>query len=517
MIRIEDLTVVDVLGRPVVQGVSLHVEAGELVAVVGESGAGKTTLALTMVGAVRRGLRVAGGSALVNGADALRLAGSQLRRLRRTVAYLHQDPASALTPTIRVRGQLTELATDRSPARVSARLADVGLPSDAAFQRRYPHQLSGGQRQRLALARATSGDPLALILDKPTTGLDDRVRDLVLAQIKEVVRRRGQTLVVITHDLLAAAKLCDRVVVMRDGSLVEDGPISTVLTAPASAYARDLVEAVPKLEEAWQRPEKASTQAPSRSVLQVTDLSAGYRERRRYQEVFSGITFDIRAGECFALLGASGSGKTTIARCLSGTHRRATGTVELSGLLLAPDIRSRTVDQRRRVQVVPQHSAGSLNPRRTIGASIMRPLRLLRGLTGDAAVTETARLLAAVHLPATLLDRYPSQLSGGQRQRIAIARALAAEPDLLICDEATADLDVRVQASILELLDELRSQRSLAMLLIAHDLGVVARCADRVALLEEGRIVEQGPASVVLRRLADDTLSTLPVSTTSPP
>jgi peptide/nickel transport system ATP-binding protein len=496
MIGVEGLTVVDGQGRPVVDGVSLDVAAGERVGVLGESGAGKTTLALALVGAVRPGLRVVSGAVRVDGRDVLGLSGRDLRDLRRhTVSYLHQDPASALTPTVRVRGQIAELSVDRSVRAVARRLADLGLPSDERFLRRYPHQLSGGQRQRLALARATAGRPRALVLDEPTTGLDPVAKDLVLQQIDDLARRHGLALVVVTHDLEAAARSCDRVVVLRGGVLIEEGPARTVLTTPSTAYARELVAAVPSLAGPSPRsavpvtsgsPDPAVAAPPSGErtpVLRVRDLSAAHRDGRRSRPVLSGISFEVHAGECLALLGPSGSGKTTIARCVAGTHRRSGGRVELDGADLAADVHDRTVDERRRIQVVPQHSAGSLNPRRTVGAAIARPLSLLHGLDRSAAREEAGRLLSSVGLSAHLADRYPAELSGGQCQRVTIARALAARPQLLICDEMTSSLDVRVQAAVLDLLDDLRERLSLAVLLITHDLGVTARAADHVLTL----------------------------------
>jgi peptide/nickel transport system ATP-binding protein len=510
VIAVAGLTVVDAQGRCVVDGVTLDVAAGERVGIVGESGAGKTTLALALVGALRPGLRVTGGSVRVDGVDVLGLRGRALRRLRRrTVSYLHQDPASALSPTIRVRGQVAELAADRSPGAVAQRLAELGLPTDAPFLRRYPHQLSGGQRQRLALARATAGRPRALVLDEPTSGVDPHARELVLEQIAGLARRQELTLVVVSHDLDATARLCDRVVVLVGGAVVEEGP--AVLTAPVTPYARELVAAVPTLPA--RRPPRVPAPAaaavrpvPSDGAppaLRVTDLSAGHRDGRRIRPVLSGVSFDVRPGECLALLGPSGSGKTTIARCVAGTHRRSGGRVELDGVELAADVHDRTVDQRRRIQVVPQHSAGSLNPRRTVGAAIARPLRLLHGLDAAAAARQTERLLAVVGLPEHLADRYPAELSGGQCQRITIARALAARPQVLVCDEMTSSLDVRVQAAVLDLLDELRESLRIAVLLITHDAGVTARSADRVLVLGAGAGECLPVGEFVRRHLAD--------------
>jgi peptide/nickel transport system ATP-binding protein len=329
----------------------------------------------------------------------------------------------------------------------------------------------------------TSGRPRALVLDEPTTGLDPAAKDLVLRQLDDLATRRELAVVLVTHDLDAAVRLCGRVLVLRGGALVEQGPARTVLTTPATAYVRELVRAVPSVA-ATGRPGRPAVTGPP--VLRVRDLAAGHRQGRDDRPVVSGVSFEVRAGECLALLGPSGSGKTTVARCVAGTHRRSGGTVSLHGADLTAAVRDRTVDQRRRIQVVPQHPVGSLNPRRTIGATLMRPLRLLQGLDRAAARREAARLLAEVGLSADLLDRHPGRLSGGQSQRVAIARALAARPDVLICDEMTSSLDVRVQAAVLDLLDELRARFCPAVLLITHDAGVVARTADRVLVLDGG-------------------------------
>ena len=507
MIAVEELTVADAAGLTILDRVSLDIRPGERVGIVGESGAGKTTLALAMVGAVRPGLRVIDGAVLVDGRDALALRGAALRDLRRhVVSYLHQDPSSALTPTMRVRGQIAELSGDGSLPAVAARLAALGLPDDRRFLRRYPHQLSGGQQQRLALARATAGSPRALILDEPTTGLDPEARRRALEAID--ARERGLSLVMVTHDLPAAAALCDRVAVLRGGVLVEQGPAIDVLENPAAPYTRELVRAFPRIPDVVPAAHAAAN-APSDSgsplaepVLRVRDLAASHRDGRSRRTVVSGISFEAAPGECVALLGLSGSGKSTIARCVAGFHRPDAGTVELAGRRVALDIRDRTVDERRRVQMVAQHSSGSFNPARTIGDALARPLRLLHGMTAEQAHQRTLSLLDAVGLPGRLAARRPGELSGGQCQRAAIARALAADPSVLICDEMTSNLDAKVQADILDLVAGLRADLRVAVLLITHDLGVLARAADRVLVLEHGRLRDPDEAGHVLATYA---------------
>ncbi|CCH31874.1 ABC transporter ATP-binding protein [Actinosynnema sp. NPDC047251] len=493
MIEVDDLRVENAEGHPVLAGLTLAIGAGERVGVVGESGAGKTTLALALVGAVRPGLRVVRGQVRVDGRDVLTATPAERRELRRRVlSYLPQDPPSALTPTMRIARQLREPAVDRSAEAVSRRLVEVGLPGDAEFVRRYPHQLSGGQQQRLALARFTAGDPRGLILDEPTTGLDGPMRRLVLDQLAELALRRGLAVVFITHDLGAAARMTDRLVVLRGGEVVEHAGTEQVLGRPAEPYTRELLAAVPDLRVEVER--RPPPRAPGPVVLEVAGLVAA----RGRKVVLDGVSLTLHRGESLALLGSSGCGKTTLAQCVAGILKPRAGQVSLAGEVIAPVLRGRPVDQRRRIQLIPQDATGSLNPRRTVGAAIGRVVRLHRARPADAVRAETRRLLDLVGLAGELADRLPRQLSGGQRQRVAIARALAAGADVLICDEVTSNLDVQVAASVLELLDSLRGELGLAVLTVTHDLGVIARNADRVLVLDRGRVVEEGPVAEVL-------------------
>ncbi|MFH8738866.1 MULTISPECIES: ABC transporter ATP-binding protein [unclassified Streptomyces] len=499
VISVTDLTVADPNGRPVLDGLTLTVRAGERVGVVGESGSGKTTLALALLGALRPGLRTAGGRVRVAGEDPLALRGRALRRLRRhTVAYLPQDPAAALTPTMRVGALVSELAVRRTPEDAARTLRSVGLPDGRGFLRRFPHELSGGQQQRLALGRVLAAGPAALVLDEPTTGLDVLTQRLVLDEVARLAAERNLTLLFITHDLPAAARLTDRLAVLKAGRVVEEGPVDAVLGRPRAAYTRELVHAVPDIGEAAARPAApAGGAADTTPVLRVSGLRAGHGRGRARVTTAQDVAFHIEPGECVALLGGSGTGKTTLARCVTGHHSPDGGLIELAGSAVPGPLRGRTLDQRRLVQLVAQDANGSLNPRRTVGAAIARPLRVLRGLGGEAAAAETERLLRLVGLDPQWAGRLPRTLSGGQRQRVAIARALAAQPRLLLCDEVTSSLDVRIQAEILALLDGLRSRLGLGLLLISHDLGVIARMADRVLVLDGGTVREQGPVAEV--------------------
>ncbi|MEU2246410.1 ABC transporter ATP-binding protein [Streptomyces sp. NPDC019224] len=500
LIEVSGLTIAAPGGPPVLDAVSLTVRRGERVCVVGESGSGKTTLALALLGALRPGLRATAGQVVVDGQDVLALRGAALRRhRRRVVSYLPQDPATALTATLRVRGQLTELSATSSTAEVSRRLAEVALPGDVPFQRRFPHQLSGGQQQRLALARSTSSMPDVLVLDEPTTGLDVHAQRAVMEQIDRLARARDLALVLITHDL-SVAGTADRLVVMRRGRIVEQGPLPGTLDQPAAAYTRELIRATPSLEGATRARAALRPPAPESTtpLLRVTGLSAGHGRGKQRRQVVSGVSFEVHRGESVALLGVSGSGKSTIARCLIGAHVPDTGTVSLEGEVLPTALRGRSPELRRRIQLVPQDSSGSLNPRRTVGSTLLRPLRHLLGMEPSAAAERMKELLTQVELDPALAGRHPHELSGGQRQRVSIARALAVNPEVLICDEMTSSLDVRVQAAILELLTGLRGELGLSVVLITHDLGVLASAADRALVLHEGRTCEQGPVSEVL-------------------
>jgi peptide/nickel transport system ATP-binding protein len=455
-------------------------------------------------------------------------------------------------------------ASDES---VSTALARVGLGVDSQLGHRYPHQLSGGQQQRVTIAMACSCDPPVSVLDEPTTGLDVITQDRILKELERLRDEVGMAMVYVSHDLSVVAKMADRIAVMYAGRIVEEGPAGEVLERPRHPYTQALVvaipdfrrpralqgipgvaagvgewppgcafaprcrhredrcdEAVPVLESAgsghavrcfrWQEllpPERQieslRARAGSESVpplLEVADLEARYRNARGKRPAVSAVSFAITAGECVALVGESGSGKTTVGRCIAGLHVPAAGRIAFGGVDLAGMARSRTLDQRRRIQIVFQNPFESLNPRHRVRSSIERPLRVLRRLSHSEAERGVGELLERVRLPRRLGDRFPSELSGGERQRVAIARALAAEPDLLICDEVTSALDVSVQAAVLELLQDLQRSLSLSMLFITHNLGVVACVADSVLVMNEGSICETGSVAQVLSSPSDD-------------
>ena len=379
---------------------------------------------------------------------------------------------------------------------VHARLGAVGLPGNRDFARRYPHELSGGQLQRVAIARALAPDPAVLVLDEPSASLDLMTRRLITEEIERQVRLRGITLVMVSHDLNMVARAVDKLLVLHEGAVVEEGDVTATLAQPLHSYTRELVAAcdgtLPSVLKNGTGPKCKSP------LLSAQGLVASYRQGKERSTVVDGLSLTLKAGECLALIGMSGAGKSTVVNCLLGLLEPDAGTVEVAGARLAPRVRDRTVPQRRSIQFVPQDPQGSLNPRRRVGDTLLHALRSMRGMGRSAADAEARKLMKRVRLSPALLSRFPRQLSGGERQRIAIARALATEPRVLICDEVTSALDVSVEASILDLIDALKRESQLAVLLIAHDLRVVRRIADRVTVLHNGSVVERGAVSEVL-------------------
>ncbi|MDQ1040817.1 peptide/nickel transport system ATP-binding protein [Streptomyces sp. V3I8] len=495
---------------PVVREVSLEVLPGQTLALVGESGSGKSTVAATLLGHLRHGSRVTGGSVRIAGADVFALSARELRRLRGgTVAMVAQNAGQALTPSMRIGRQVAEAGGD---VPVVDLLEQVRLPRPAELARRYPHELSGGQQQRVAIAMAIAARPKVLVLDEPTTGLDVVTQRGVLDLIGALRDELGLSAVLVSHDLGVVAHMADEVTVLRSGRVVEAAPTGRLFAAPQDPYTRRLLASVPRLDdeglarvgEAGEREVRPRAVIPDGAPVAVAarDVTVDYGTSR----AVDGVSFDVRRGEVLALVGESGSGKSTLAWALAGLRTPSSGTMthgpgqELDAGAgdLARPAGKRPSALRRRVQLVFQNADTSLNPRRSVGDAVRRPLRFF-GTTGTRAETaaRARRLICDVRLDPALAERLPAQLSGGQRQRIGIARALAGEPDVLIADEITTALDVSVQADVLRLLDDLRRERELACLFISHDLAVVRGIADRVVVLWRGVVVEEGPTDAV--------------------
>ncbi|RSM69673.1 ABC transporter ATP-binding protein [Kibdelosporangium aridum] len=470
-------------GVSVVDGIGFTVRAGESLALVGASGSGKTTTALAVLGHLRNGVTHTGGTVHVAGHTMLPASGA----VNGVVGYVGQDPASVLNPYRRISATLRSALGTRRRQAVADLLERVALPP--ALADRYSHQLSGGQQQRVALAVALARNPRLLILDEPTSALDPTAAAEVRRELL-ALRANRVSLLWITHDLTAVRGAVDRVLVLDAGRVVEDAPYDRLMARPASTAAAALVAAAEPAVQ--QRP---AHESPGDPVLEVRDLVAGYPRR---PPVLSGVSLDLRPGQSLAVIGASGIGKSTFARCLAGLHHPTAGTIRLNGTALAPDVRARGRGQRAAVQFVSQDPAGALHPTQDVRTALARPLRLLRGIRDRREQdVEIARLLAAVRLPADYTRRLPRELSGGERQRVALARALAAQPAVLICDEITAALDTVTQAEILNLLAEHCRDTGLSIVLITHNLAAANHIADEIHVLADGRLEQSRAAQGV--------------------
>ncbi len=488
-------------------GVSFSVERGEILCLVGESGSGKSVIAQAVMGLLPRTLPVAAGSILLEGEDLTAARPERLRELRGArMAMIFQEPMTALNPVMTCGEQIDEVLrehTQLSPAerraKILATIAEVALPEPARITASYPHQLSGGQRQRIMIAMALVLEPVLLIADEPTTALDVTTQAQILELVRTLQARHGMGVLFITHDFGVVADIAHRVAVLRLGELVELGAKDEVLKRPRHDYTIMLMRAVPTLQ-----PHGRAVPADAPLVLQTQGLSKTYADhgwfsRRGAVRAAHEVTLEIRRGQTLGIVGESGSGKSTVARCIVRLIDPTAGEIRVHGEEIArlPHRALRAV--RRKVQIVFQDPYRSLNPRRTVGEAIIEgPLNY--GVARAEALERARRLMDLVRMDAAALERYPHQFSGGQRQRICIARALAMEPELLVADEAVSALDVSVQAQVLALLEEIRTRLDLAMLFITHDLRVAAQVCDHVAVMQQGRVVEYGPAEAVFRR-----------------
>ena len=483
-----------------VDGAGFSVNAGEIVCLVGESGSGKSVIAQATMGLLPAALRATGGQVLLDGEDVLAASEARLRELRCTrMSMIFQEPMTALNPVMTCGDQIdevlathTELPAAPRRSRILEIVRDVQLPEPERMIASYPHQLSGGQRQRIMIAMALVLNPRLLIADEPTTALDVTTQAQILELIRELQRKHGTGVLFITHDFGVVAEIADRVAVLRQGEVVEFAPARELLAHPRHDYTRMLIAAVPSL-----KPRQRGIAAGAPIVLRTEQLTKTYTRSgwlRRGADVAAAasVSLEVRRGETLGIVGESGSGKSTVARCIARLIEPTAGRIMLDGEDVAQLASGALRGFRRRVQIVFQDPYRSLNPRRTVGEAIVEgPMNY--GIGRDAALANARRLMDLVRLDPKSLDRYPHQFSGGQRQRVCIARALAIEPELLIADEAVSALDVSVQAQVLALLDEIRTQLNLAMLFITHDLRVAAQVCDRVAVMQRGRIVEQGP------------------------
>jgi len=567
----------------VLRDVSLTLNRGESIGLVGESGSGKSTLALAAMGFFKRGLKVLDGSIHFDGVDMLELNRDELQDIRGSrLALIPQNSGQSLTPTLRIGHQIAEalhlhsaFPSEQIDARVIELLTQVRLPDPAALVRRYPHELSGGQQQRVAIAMALAGQPDALLLDEPTTGLDVTTQAHILELLRELAHSHNMAMLYVSHDLGAIARVCDKIAVMYAGEIVLYGATKQVLSTPAHPYAHGLLQSIPRLNQKslpmaldgrpplpgqtvngcafadrcalagelcrTQSPKLTrldsgetvrcfhpdridlmpkSRHKPSRQVdlakgkkqaatLGLSNLSISYSKHNWLASLsgandkappatVDGVNISIEKGETLGLVGESGSGKSTILKAIAGLVAPKSGTITMDETSpLKANVEDRPAMNLRQIQMIFQNPDDSLNPRHTVAQILAQPLRLYFGLSGDRLRARSAELLEQVRLGSHYLDRLPSQLSGGEKQRVAVARAFAAQPEIVLCDEVTSALDVSVQAAVLELLDELKASQNTTYIFVSHDLAVVKAISDRVAVLYQGRLCEIGPSSAV--------------------
>ncbi|WBY03029.1 ABC transporter ATP-binding protein [Ramlibacter tataouinensis] len=481
-----------------VQNVGFDVHAGRTVCLLGESGSGKSVIAHTIMGLLASGLRPTAGRVELQGEDLLQASPARLRQLRGVaMGMVFQEPMTALNPVLRCGEQVDEMLRQHTklPAaerrrRVLEVFERVHLPEPERIYASYPHQLSGGQRQRIVIAIALILRPALLICDEPTTALDVTTQAEILKLIQELQQRNGTAVLFITHDFGVVADIADEVVVLQLGDLVEQGPRLQVLQQPRQDYTRMLLAAVPGLG-----PRERPPVAPAEPLLDARAVSktyvSGHWPKRRTVHAAHDVSLALRPRETVGIVGESGSGKSTVARCIARLIDPSSGDILAGGRSVATATGKALSPFRRQVQVVFQDPYRSLNPRQTVGASIIEgPLNF--GVPREQAWARAEELMALVRLTPQALRRYPSEFSGGQRQRISIARALACEPQVLIADEAVSALDVSVQAQILDLLNDIQQRLGIAILFITHDLRVASQICDRVIVMQRGRIVEQG-------------------------
>ncbi|HTT09273.1 MAG TPA: ABC transporter ATP-binding protein [Burkholderiaceae bacterium] len=481
-----------------VDALSFTIRPGEVLALIGESGSGKTTTALALMGHARRGCRISGGSVRIGDVDVLSLAPRQLRALRgRTVSYIAQSAAASFDPSRSILDQVVEpaclhgtLPRGEAELKAIALFRELALPEPETIGQRYPHQVSGGQLQRLMAAMALITEPDVVILDEPTTALDVTTQVEVLRAFRRVVRERHVTAVYVSHDLAVVAQMADHILVLRDGRMREVGATERLLASPQNEYTQSLLAAArPATRTAGTARDDADV------LLRVKGLSAGYGAPgpggKPAVTILEDIDLQLKRGQAIGVIGESGSGKTTLARVIAGLLPPSTGTMEFDGRALPPALGARSRDNLRRIQIVFQSADTALNPSQTIDRILARPLQFYRGLKGEPLRKRIDELLDLVKLPRTLAGRLPGGLSGGQKQRVNLARALAAEPDLILCDEVTSALDTVVGAAVLDLIAELRKELGVSYLFISHDLHTVRAVCDEIVVMQYGRKLAQ--------------------------
>ena len=478
----------------IVNEVSLNLKKGEVLGLIGESGAGKSTLGLAAMGYTRDGCEIVEGSIEFDGVDLVNCSDNERRDIMGSrIAYVAQSAAASFNPSHRIINQYTEAPIFHGKSSRRDAEADaiqlynrLRLPQPDLIGFRYPHQVSGGQLQRAMTAMAMSCRPDLIIFDEPTTALDVTTQIEVLSSIRDIVEQFSTAAIYITHDLAVVAQMADRIKVLLRGNEVEENTTRQMLKAPQESYTKSLWAV-----RSFQRKQKSPAKAKATPVISVQNVTAAYGKN---DPVVRNVSFDIHSGRTVAVVGESGSGKSTVARCITGLLPPLSGIIRFDGVDLPADYRSRSRDQLQQIQMIYQMADTALNPRKKIGEIIGRPVEFYLGLTGQAKRRRVEELLAQIELePSEFIDRYPSEVSGGQKQRIGIARALAAEPKFVICDEVTSALDQLVAEGILRLLTDLQDKMHLSFMLITHDLSTVRAIADEVVVMKDGAVVEAGP------------------------
>ncbi len=486
----------------IVHGVSFDLQPGKVLGLIGESGAGKSTIGLASMAYGRGGVKITGGEVWINGRDVLKSKLRDVRRLRGgEVTYVSQSAAASFNPAKKIMEQVIEAAVEQgkfskkeAEARARTLFAKLGLPDPDNIGDRYPHQVSGGQLQRCMTALALCPEPDLVVFDEPTTALDVTTQIEVLMAIKEAIRDTGVAALYITHDLAVVAQVSDDIMVLRHGNTVEYGPVDQIINNPQEEYTQALVSV-----RSIEHDEKAPTPEP---VLSVRNITARYKGTKF--DVLHNVNVDLHPGQTLAVVGESGSGKSTLARVITGLLPPREGEIEFAGRTLSPDLAGRSREDLRELQMIYQMADVAMNPRQTVGTIIGRPLEFYFGMRGAEKRKRIIELLDEIELGESFIDRYPAELSGGQKQRVCIARALAAKPKMIICDEVTSALDPLVADGILKLLLELQKIENVAYLFITHDLATVRAISDNIAVMYQGKVQRYGGKTEVLSPPFDD-------------